>query len=305
MQNIIRLTAEDTDRIIQNEVLRAGDEALVGALNDTLTAQVNGVNKIFVTSAFPVVRPRRIFDLKGVQVGATINPLTVTLNAIQRQEYTGGTLAAGLYYIMDYNLGEIRFVNELGVLQTPTNGWVLTVVGSYTQNVAKFNLDVGGAPDSVAAVYDRGLTLIGARKVVIENDRYYNANMLLMSGAVDNAFGQATTFMANSSRPGYGLNPDGSVGIIKGIPAFNTKAPGLDIGDTRIIIGESRNTRFRMLRGFQMKPIEEARDNSGFFVGAGESYGEQYIACHTPTMRRNATTSIVLYSASGRVARAS
>ncbi|MBY0236470.1 MAG: hypothetical protein K2W93_15935, partial [Burkholderiaceae bacterium] len=61
--NIIRMTSEDTDKIINNEILRAADEALVSALNDTLTAQVNGTNKIFVTTQFPVVRPRRIFDM--------------------------------------------------------------------------------------------------------------------------------------------------------------------------------------------------------------------------------------------------
>lgn len=301
--NIIRMTAEDTDKLINNEILRAADEALVGPLNDTLTAQVNGTNKIFVTTQFPVVRPRRIFDLQGNPIGNTQNPLTITLNGVARSEFTGGTLAAGLYYVMDYNLGEFRFVNELGVLQTPTSGWALTVVGSVTFNVAKFNVDAGGS-ETLGDVYDRALTLIGARKVVIENDRYYNANMQLMSGGVDNALGQAKTFQANASRPGYGLSPDGSVGIIKGIPAFNTKAPGLDIGDTRIVIGERGNTRFRMLRGFQMKPIEEARNSAGLFIGAGESYGEQYIACHTPTMRKNATTSLVLYSVSARVARA-
>ncbi|MCV2349347.1 phage protease [Paucibacter sp. Y2R2-4] len=305
VRNITRIVSEDTDRTIQNEILRATDEAMVTPLNDTLTGQVNGTNRIFVTSQFPIVRPRRIFDMKGNQVGSTLNPLTITLNGTQRAEYTGGTLSAGLYWVMDYNLGEFRFVNEAGVLQTPTSGWTLTVVGSSTLNAAKFNLDVGNAPDTLADVYDRGLTLIGSRKVTIENDRYYTANMMLMSGAVDNAFGQAKTFQANSSRPGYGLAPDGSVAIIKNIPAFNTKAPGLDMADSRIIIGESRNTRFRMLRAFSMNAIEQARDTNGLFIGAGESYGEQFIACHTPTMRRNACTSLVLYSLAGRVPRAS
>lgn len=305
-RNLIRIIGEDTDRVVQNEVVRAADEAQVGVLNDTLTAQVNGTNRIFVCSQFPIVRPRRVFDLKGVQQGATLNPLTVTLNGTQRQEYVQGvTLAAGLYYVMDYNLGELRFVNEAGVLQTPTNGWALTVAGSFTQNVAKFNIDVGAAPDTVNDVYDRGLTLVGGRKVVIENDRYYTANMLLMSGAVDNAFGQAKTFTANSSRPGTGMNSDGSVATIKGIPAFNTRAPGLDTGDTRIVIGERGNTRFRMMKPFSMREqMQQARDSNGLFTGAQENFGDQFIVCHTPTMRRNATTSLVLYSASGRVARA-
>jgi len=305
-RNVIRIVGEDTDQLIHNEVLRSADEAVSATTTDTLTAQVNGTNRIFVLTQFPVVRPRQFFDLKGAQVGSTLNAITVTLNSVVRSEYvTGVTLAAGLYWVMDYNLGELRFVNESGVLQTPTNAWPLTVQYTYTQNVSKVNLDIGANPDTINLVYDRALNLIGGRKVVIENDRYYTANLLLMSGAVDNALGQATTFQANASRPGTGLNADGSVGIIKGMPAYNTRAPGLNMGDARIVVGERGNTRFRMLKPFAMVEPEQARDAAGNFIAATESYGEQYVAVHTPTMRKNANTSLVLYSATGRVARAS
>jgi hypothetical protein len=306
VRNVIRITSEDTDKIIQNEVLRSADEASHAAGNDTLTAQVNGTNKIFVLTQFPVVRPRATYDLKGALVGSVVNPITVTLNSVARTEYVSGvTLSAGLYWVMDYNLGEIRFVNELGVLQTPTNAWPLVVTYRYTTNVAKHDLDVGGySPATVAGCYDALLTKIGARKVVIENDRYYTANMLLMSGAVDNALGQATTFQANSSRPGTGLSPDGSVGVVKGISAFNTRAPGLDTADQRIIVGQRGNTRLRMMRPFQMAEMQQARDGSGFFVGAQDGYGEQFLACHTPTQLKNANTSRVRYRTTGRVARA-
>jgi hypothetical protein len=304
-RNVIRIVGEDTDSVIQNEVLRSSDEALSATITDTLTAQVNGTNKIFVLTQFPVVRPRRVYDLKGVQQGSTLQGITVTLNATARTEYVSGTtLASGLYWVMDYNMGEIRFVNELGVLQTPTNGWVLTVAYTYTLNASKVNIDVQASPDTIGLVYDRVLNFIGARKVVVENDRYYTANLLLMSGAVDNALGQATTFTANGARPGSGLNADGSVGMVKGIPAFNTRAPGLNTGDVRIVVGERANTRFRMMRPFSMNNLEEARDNNGLFVGAKENYGEQFIVCHTPTQRKNANTSLVLYSATARVARA-
>lgn len=305
-RNLIRIVSEDTDRLVQNEVLNASDEALTATITDTLTAQVNGTNKTFVTTQWPVVRPRKVYDLKGVQVGSTVNPITVTLNSVVRSEYVSGvTLAAGLYYVMDYNLGELRFVNEAGVLQTPTSAWVLTVAYTYTLNVAKVSLDIGAAPDTIKDVYDRVLNTIGGRKAVIENDRYYMASLLLMSGTVDNALGQATTFTANASRPGTGLNADGSVGIVKGMAAYNTRAPGLNTGDVRIMVGERGNTRFRMMRPFSMNNLEESRDSNGRFTGQKENYGEQFVVVHTPTQRKNAMTSVVLYSASGRVARAS
>lgn len=303
-RNVIRVVGEDTDRLIQNEVLQATDEASTVAVNDTLTAQVNGTNRIFVLTQFPILRPRRVFDLQGNQVGSTQFPITVTLNSVARSEFIpGATLSAGLYWVMDYNLGEIRFVNEAGVLQTPTSGWVLSIQATASTNRVQFNLDIGSAPDTIGAVYDRLLTSIGGRKVVIENDRYYMASMLLMSGAVDNALGQAPTFTANGSRPGTGMNADGSVAIVKGMPVFNTRAPGLNTGDARILVGERGNTRFRMVRAFQMSELSEARNSSGQFIGMREGYGEQFVVCHTPSQRRNAMTSIVLFSGAARVAR--
>lgn len=309
-RNIIRIVGEDTDRIIHNELLNATDEAAVSPFSNTLTAQVNGTNGVFVLTNWPVVRPRRIFDLKGTQVGNTANPLTVTLGGTPRNEYAPGTtMSAGTYYVMDYNMGELRFVTELGAPVIPANATALVVAGSATTNVAKADLYPGTATPTkqqTADVYDALLTLMGARKVVIENDRYYAANTLLMSGAIDNALGQATTFQANSSRPGTGLNPDGSVGVVKGMPSFNTKAPGLVMGDVRILIGERSNTRFRMLKAFTMQAqAEQSRGANAKFIGATENYGDQFIACHTPTMRRNAMTSLVLYNSNARVARVS
>lgn len=309
-RNIIRIVGEDTDRIIHNELVAATDEAAVAAFSNTLTAQVNGTNGVFVLTNWPVVRPRKIFDLKGTQVGSTSNPLTVTLGGTPRNEYLPGTaMSAGTYYVMDYNLGEVRFVTEAGVAVIPSNGTALVVAGSYTTNVAKADLYPGTATPTkqqTADVYDALLTLMGARKVVIENDRYYSANTLLMSGAIDNALGQATTFQANSSRPGTGLNPDGSVGVVKGMPAFNPKAPGLVMGDVRILVGERANTRFRMLKAFTMQPqAEQSRGANSKFIGATENYGDQFIACHTPLLRKNAMTSLVLYNSNARVARVS
>lgn len=306
IRNIIRIVGEDTEAINMNEIVNAADEFSVTTITDTLTAQVQGTNTVFVTTKFPVVRPRKVYDLKGVQVGATVNPIVVTLNAVARAEYAapadGSALAAGTYYIMDYNLGELRFVTEAGVAVVPTAAWVLTVAYSYSNNRSMFDTDAV-ANESIGDRYDRLLVALGNRKVVVGTDRFYNPNMVLMSNAIDNALSQATSFTANGARNGTGLNADGSVGITKGMGTFNPKAPGLQLADTRIIVGERGNTRFRMVKPFAMNPIEQARDSTGKFTDQRESFGTQFVVSHTPTQIKGSCSSIILFSTAGRVAR--
>lgn len=306
IRNIIRIVGEDTEAINMNEIVNAADEYAVTTITDALTAQVDGANTVFVTTKFPVVRPRKVYDLKGVQQGATTNAIVVTLNAVVRAEYLlpadGTALAAGTYYIMDYNLGELRFVTEAGVAVVPTAAWVLTVAYSYSLNRSMFDTDAV-ALESIGDRYDRLLVSIGNRKVVVGTDRFYNPNMVLMSGAIDNALSQATSFTANGARTGTGLNADGSVGITKGMGTFNPTAPGLQLADTRIMVGERGNTRFRMVKPFAMNPIEQARDANGKFTDQRESFGTQFVVSHTPTQIKGSCSSIILFSTAGRVAR--
>lgn len=306
VRNVTRIVGEDTEAVNIGEIVQSADEASTANLSDTLTAQCNGTNKIFVTTQFPVVKPRKIYDLKGVQVGATVNDLVITLNSIVRAPYEqpadGSPLAAGWYYVMNWALGEFYFVNEAGVIQTPTNAWPLTVVGKYTTNAAKWDTDLGSL--TVAQKYDDLLFRIGSRKAVLENDRYRTANMALMTGSVDNAITQASTFTSAGARNGSSLNADGSLGVTKGIPTFNVTAPGTAINDNRIVIGERGTSRFRMAKAFGMNPLEQARNAGGLFTDQKETFGTQFIVSHTPTQLKNGQTSLVLYSATGRIARA-
>lgn len=307
IRNIVRIVGEDTEAINFNELVYSADEAGAVAFNDTLTAQCNGTNNVFVSSAFPVVRPRQAYDLQGNAVGSPTNPLVITYDGTARAEYAlpadGSALAAGIYYVMDWNLGEFRLVDQTGAVVTPANGKVLTVAGSRATNRAVFNADAVGG-ENIRDRYDRLLTEIGNRKVVIENDRYYTANFALMSGALDNALSQAESFRASSSRVATGLAADGSLGFTKGIPTFNPTAPGLVMGDTRILVGERGNSRFRMVKAFSMNEPQPARNAAGLFTDQQEGYGTQYIVSHTPTQLKNSLTSIIVYSATGRVARA-
>lgn len=307
VRNVIRIVGEDTEALNMNELVFSADEFGCLDFTDTLTAQVNGTNKVFVTTKFPVVRPRKFFDLKGVQAGSTMNPLTVTLGGTVIQPYAlpadGSALAAGTYYVADWNLGEFRFVDEDGAIIAPANATTLTIAGKYATNAVKFDVDAVGGED-LKDRFDRLLTQVGYRKAVIQSDRYYTANMLLMSANVDNMVSQARSFEANASRVATGLGPDGSVGQVKGIPAFNNSAPGLVMADTRILIGERGNSRFRMLKPWSMNPLEQSRDANGNFTAQQQSFGTQWVAVHTPTQLKNSLTSIVLYSTTGRVARA-
>lgn len=307
VRNIIRIVGEDTEALNYNEIVHSADESGATAFSDTLTAQCNGTNAVFVCSKFPIVRPRKVYDLKGSQVGSTLNALTVTYDGAARSEYAlnadGTALATGIYYVMDWNLGEFRLVNESGVVQVPASGKVLTVAGSYSTNAVKWDSDAVGG-ESIALRYDRLLTTIGGRKVVVENDRYYTANMVLMSGALDNALTQAESFKAASSRVATGLAADGSLGMTKNMPTFNPTAPGLVLGDTRIVVGERGNTRFRMVKPFAMNPLEQARNASGLFTDQQEGFGTQFVVAHTPTQLKNSLTSVIVYSSTGRAARA-
>ena len=302
VRNASRIIGEDLERLILNECVNAGDEFAVSAGNDTLTATVNGTNKVYVTSNFPVVRPRKVFDLQGNQVGTTVNPIVVTLNSIVRQEYDGsGTQSAGTYYTMDYNLGEIRFVSETGASVTPTNAWPLTVTYSYTTNVTKFDTDLGSL--KVGEKWDDFIYRYGLRRSVLEDQRFYRANFGLMSGTVHEQVLLANQFAAINDRGQTSVSGAGDLGSIRSVPNFKSFAPGLQLGDTRVLIGERGNTRFRMAKPWQMGELQDQKDVNGRFTGKKEAYGDQFIFLHTPSQLKGCYSSVVLYSATGRVAR--
>ena len=307
LRNMARIVGEDVELINLNEIATSSDEfAVVAVAGEVKTASVNGTNRIFPMVNFPVLKPRLVYDLKGVQQGATVNPITVTLAAVARNEYVlpadGSALAAGTYYIFDYNLGELQFVTELGAAVTPANTTALTVNYTYSTNVSKFDTDQGAVATDV--FYDTLLFRIGGRRAVVEDARFYNPNMILMSGNVNNALSQAKTFQANSARVATGLASDGSVGTVKDMAVWRPRAPGSLFGDTRIVVGEKMNTRFRMVKPWSVTALEQARNASGAFIDAQEAFGTQWVGSHTPSQLKGACSSIILHSTAGRVARA-
>lgn len=300
-RNATRIVAEDSEQLIFNEVLNAADEYSVVAVSNEATATANGTNKIFCLDNFPVVRPRKVFNLQGNQVGTTVNPVTITLNAVAIAEWKAG-VSAGTYYVLDYNLGELRFVDQTGAIITPTNTHAIVASYSYSTNVFKFDTDLG--TDSVKDKWDDFLYRYGLRKSLIEDTRSYRCDLGLMSGTVMNSVERAGSFVANFSKPGTSLDANGNLGVIKGVPNFKSFAPGLAMADQRVIIGERGLTRYRMLKPWTMNALENQKDANGRFTGKKEAYGDQFIALHTPTPLKAGLTTIVLYSATARVDRA-
>jgi hypothetical protein len=257
-----------------------------------------------VLDNFPVVRPKKVYDLQGNQVGSTLYPVVVKVNGVTLVEYDGtGTQGAGTYYSMNYNLGEVSIVNQLGVLTAPTNTHLVVCSYSYTTNVLKWDTDLGSL--AVDAKYDDFLYRFGLRKSTIEDSRYYSCNVGVMSGSLRTQIEQARQFSANYKRAGTDLTNEGNLGVIKGVPCFKSSAPGLNAGDVRVLLGERGQTRLRMLKPWTMGAMENQKDSNGRFTGKKEAYGDQFVIVDTPTPLKGAMTSMVLYGATARADRAS
>lgn len=302
-QNASRIIAENTDACIINTIVQDCDAfGAVAVSNEALTSSVNGTNKIFPLANFPVCRPRQLKDLNGTNIGTASWPITVTYNSVARTEWSAG-VGSGTYWRMDYNLGELQIVDQTGAAITPANATPLVVSYSYATNVYKFSTDMGQA--AAKDFWDTFLIQYSLRKNLLENIRYQMPNFGLMSGTVMSLIAQASTFSNLNSRVGTDLQQNGNLGRINDVPNYNALGPNLWIGDQRIIIGERGVSRFRVVKPWVMSELENVTNSSGSFLGEKQSYGDQFIVMMTPTPLRKAYTSIVLYSQTGRVARAS
>ncbi len=304
VMNAARVIGEDTEHLIFNEVLNSSDEfGAVEVVNEVLTG-TDGTNQVFVLANFPVVRPRAIFDLQGNAIGNVANAVKVEFDVsgyTTLQAFDGsGSQTAGNYYVLDYNLGEVYIVNQAGAIQKPAAIDNVRVSYSYSTNGYAYSTDFTGDAD---IAWDNFLYRYGKRKNVIEDDRYHMANFGLMSGAVMTEIERAKQFGANNARNGTSLSTDGNLGRVKDVPNFKTSTPGLNMGDQRVVIGERGQTRLRMMKPWSMGEMQDQKDANGRFTGKKEAYGDQFLVLHTPTQLKAAYTSIVLYSAAGRVAR--
>ena len=297
-----RVMREMIVRRICNEMQRSADAyGSVAVSAEAFDAQLTGSNSIIKTDLFPIVRPFQERNLKGDAVGSVQNPISVTLNGVVLSAYDGtGNQAAGTYYrVTNYNLGYIQLVDQSGAAVTPTDTGVNTVSYSRATNVALFDLDNGS--NDLEVHLNGLLRTIGGRKAYLDQDQFITPNFQIMSATLNNTCTNARAFEAQAKRNGSDTNNDGDLEMVKGIPAFKTNAPSVDLGDERIIMGIRGTLSYTIAKPFMTgQPFEAVDATTGKPIGKKQAYGEEYSAIKVPTPIRNRLTSVIAYSASSR-----
>lgn len=301
-----RLMRELVALRIANEMQRSADA--YGATTRTaesVTAQLNGSNSLLKTTYWPIVRPKQVRDLQGNAIGSAVNPITVTINTVARSEFDGtGNQAEGIYWkIENANLGFIRLVDQTGTPTGPANTGTNTVTYASANNVVKFDLKVPSGVE-LEDHLNGALRAIGARKAMMSGDRFVMPDFQFMSPVLNDTLTNARQFTAEAARAGSGLSGSGDLTAIKGIPAFGTNAPGIDLGDERIILGQRGTLSYVVAKTFATGQPFEAVNSAGLPTGERVAYGEEYNAIHVPIPIQNRLTSVVCYDSDARTAAA-
>lgn len=301
-----RLMRELVCRRIANELQRSADAYSVTTRTaESVTSQLDGSKSLLKTTYWPIVRPKQARDLQGNTIGSAVNPIAVTINTVVRSEYDGsGTQASGIYWTVEnYNLGLIRLVDETGAPATPASTGTNTVTYASTNNVVKFDLKLP-ASTALEDHLNGALRTIGERKAMLSASRFIAADFQLMSPTLNDQLTNARQFAAEAMRAGSGLTGSGDLATIKGIPAYGTNAPGIDLGDERIIMGQRATLSYVVAKPFMTGQPFEAVGANGLPTGQRVAYGEEYNAIHVPSPIRNRLTSIIMYDSDARTAAA-
>ena len=199
--------------------------------------------------------------------------------------------------IASYNLGYVVLVSEKGQAK-PAAGTV-KISYSYATNVKKVDSDVP-ANTKKEVHLNKLIQAIGSRKAILSGERFVQPNFLLMSPTLNDTCTNAEQFTFQARRDGSDTSNDGDLTRVKAIAAFGTNAPGIDLGDERILMGQRGVTSYTVAKPWMMSEPVEARDEHGNLTGAKESYGEEYNAIDTPPALYGRFTSVLFYSFSNR-----
>ncbi|MCR8922654.1 phage protease [Dasania sp. GY-MA-18] len=287
---------------LANEIQRNADAyQAIDVPAENVSSQLDGSNSLITTANFPIVRQHTTVDLQGNTIGNTENPIAITINSVPVEPWDGtGTQSAGTYYrIANYNLGYIELVDQLGDPATPANTGTNTVGYSYATNLLKVDSDLP-ANTTRTKHLNTLIQAVGAAKAQMSQQRFVQPEFLLMSSILNNECTDAEQYTAAGQRNDSRVSVAGDLEAVKNIPAVGTNAPGIDLGDERIILGQTNTLAYTIAKPFSMGEVQEARNSQGQLIGAKEQYGEEYNALKVPEPLRNRFMSILYYSAAGR-----
>lgn len=288
-------------RRICNELQRASDRYLALTVsNESFTSQLDGNKHTFKTAQFPIVRPFQARDVRGDAIGDPENPITLTLNSVMILPWNGtGKQPAGTYYrVLSYNLGHIQLVDASGSPVTPASTGTNTISYSMATNVVRVNIDVADG-STLELTLNKVLQAFGSRKAMLSSQRFVQPDFSLMSPTLNDAISNAEQFITERKRNGADTSTQGDLLTVKGVPAYGTNAPGVDLGDERILIGQKGLLGYTIAKPFTMgEPFELTQD--GHAIGKRAAYGEEYNAIHVPKPVVGRLTSVLVYSAANR-----
>lgn len=293
-----RVLRELIARRITNELQRASDAYLAKDIkSETVTPNASF---IFKTAEFPVVRPFVPRNLRGEVVGVIKNLIEIKDGSTVVDGFDGSAnQSAGTYYrIVSLNQGVFQLVDEKGVPKAASGS--VTISYSCATNVAKFDTDL---PDGVElGVHLNGLLrLVGNRKAVMDQERFARPNFQFMAATLNDTITNAQEFVSSKKRNGTDTDSTGMLEEVKGIPAYSTNAPGSDLGEDRILMGQKGVGAYRIAKPWSVgAPIEKMVN--GQPVAEKVAYGEEYNAIAVPDPIAHQLTSIIVYSKKGRAA---
>jgi hypothetical protein len=302
LESSARFMRELVCRRIANELQRSADAyASAAVANEAFDSQIAGANSIIKTANYPIVRPHQNRDLQGNAIGNAENPISITLNGTVIGAFDGtGAQAAGTYYrVINFNLGYVQLVDQTGAPVTPADTGTNTISYSRATNIVKVDLDVPNG-STLEKQLNKALQAIGARKAMLMGDRFVTPDFQLMSPTLNDTLTNAEQFTEIGQRQDAGVSAQGDLVSVKGIPAFGTNAPGIDLGDERIIIGQRGLCGYNIAKPFAFGVPFEAVGANGKPIGKKQAYGEEYSAIKVPTPVRDRLTSVLVYSFTGR-----
>lgn len=291
---------------ICNELQRASDAFnAVAVVGEDISGQLTGSNSLIKTAHWPVVRPRQTRDLRGTAVGAEENSIALVVNGAAVAAFDGsGTQATGTYWVLENaNLGFVRLVNQAGAAITPTASSACTLSYSAATNCAIFDLKLP-AGVTLEQHMNGALRAIGAQKSTLFNKRFAVPDFLLTGPILGDLLTNATSFSINDRKAGTDLTKSGDLGVVRGMPAYASNAPGVDFGNERILIGERGALTYAIARPWATGEPFQAVDAAGRPTGERQAYGEEYNAIHVPAPIRYKLSSVICYDSDARAAAA-